>query len=484
MQVQRHKRPRLALLIALLSASVGAGPAWAGGPSEVPVSPATPLLSPASAVDPCALGAPSLPLTLAEAVTRALCANPKTRAAWVSTMLYAAEVRTARQGYLPSLGATGKEQESITHTKVNDDPTLDTDSRAHYPQARVSLSWLLFDFGQRGAQLESARQLLAAARAGLDLSLQQVFLRAAADYYEAQAAQASVDAAREIENLTGRSLDAASARVERGVAPLSDELQAQTAHEQAVVARVKAQEQLESERGALALDMGLPPESGLTVPPAALNAHPRPDFTESLVQLMAEAKRDHPSVAQAESELAAARADERAARSRGYPSVSLVGDLSRSNEPLTPSLGSPSVPGSVSDRSIGIEIDVPISDLLWKRGIIDEAQAHVRIQQEAVYGAEQQVAADVWNSYTALRAGTDNLANSEALLASARASLEASQHRYTGGAGNILELLSAQTAYANAEQQRIQSLSDWRIARLALAGSLGRLGMWAIQGPP
>lgn len=460
---------------------MAAGAAWAGGPADVPISPATPLLSPASRTNPCLVGAPGVPLTLGDAVSRALCANPKTRAAWVNMMLYAAEVRTARESYLPTLGATGKEQESVTHTKVNDEPTLDTSSRAHYPQGRVSLSWLLFDFGQRGDQLESARQLLAAARAGLDLSLQQVFLRAAADYYGAQAAQASLNAALEIESLTGRSLDAARARVERGVAPISDQLQAQTAHEQAVVARVKAQADLESERGAVALDMGLQPESAITVPPAALSPRVRPDFDESLRQLIEEAKRHHPSVALAERELAAAQADERAARSRGYPSISLVGELGRSNQPLTPSLGSPSIPGSVSDRSIGIEVDVPISDLLWKRGIVAQARAHVRIQQEALYGAEQQVAADVWNSYTALRADTDNLANSQDLLESARASLEASQHRYAGGAGNILELLSAQSAYANAEQQRIQSLSDWRIARLALAASLGRLGMWAAQ---
>jgi outer membrane protein len=161
-----------------------------------------------------------------------------------------------------------------------------------------------------------------------------------------------------------------------------------------------------------------------------------------------------------------------------------VGDIGRSNQPLTPSLGSPTVPGSISDRQIGIEITVPISDPLWKRGIIAQAQAHVAIQQEALEGAEQQVAANVWDAYTVLQADTDNLDNSQALLDSARTAFEASQRRYEGGAGNILELLSSQTAFANAQQERIRSLSDWRIARLTLAGSLGRLGMSAVQDAP
>lgn len=474
-----------ALPIALLAALVATPAASAGGPGGVPISPAAPLLSSATnPVDPCVMGALSAPLTLDDAVGRALCANPKTRGAWVSIKLYAAEVRTVRESYLPSLSATGEEEENETHTRVNNDSALDTDAHSHFPAGRLSLSWVLYDFGQRGNQLESARQLLAAARANLDLNLQQVFLRAAADYYDVQAAQASLDAAKQIEDLTQRSLSAAHARTERGVAPISDQLQAQTAHAQAVLTRVKAQADLESKRGALAIDMGLQPDSVLTVPPADLSISVHPDFTGSLHQLIEEAKRNHPSVAAAASELAAARADERAARARGYPTISLVGQLSRSNEPLTPSLGSPSVPGSVSNRSIGIELDIPISDTLWKHGIIAQARAHVEIQQETLYGAEQQVAADVWNSYTALQADTDNLANSLTLLDSARASFEATQHRYEGGAGNILELLSSQTAYANAQQQRIQSISDWRIARLALGASLGRLGLWAVEGSP
>ena len=56
-----------------------------------------------------------------------------------------------------------------------------------------------------------------------------------------------------------------------------------------------------------------------------------------------------------------------------------------------------------------------------------------------------------------------------------------SQGRYKGGVGNILELLNAQSALANAEQQQIQAQSNWRIARLQLVASLGRLGVWAIK---
>jgi outer membrane protein len=48
------------------------------------------------------------------------------------------------------------------------------------------------------------------------------------------------------------------------------------------------------------------------------------------------------------------------------------------------------------------------------------------------------------------------------------------------GVGNILELLNAQSSLAAAKRERIQSLTDWRSARLQLAAKLGRLGMSSI----
>jgi len=454
------------------------GSARATDREQIPASPASPLLTGA---DPCSFGAFSGPVTLADAVDRTLCGNPKARGAWANIKLYAAAVKAARDNYLPSVNIKAAETENDTDTRIKHDRTLDTSAKDLYPAASLSFNWILYDFGQRSDQLESARALFAAARANLDLNLQQVFLQAAEDYYDAQAAQASLDAALEIEGLTKRSVDAAHMRVDKGVAPVSDELQVQTAYALAVVNRVKAAAELKIKRGALAGDMGIDPDRTFTVPQADPNKAAEASFSESVHDLIDEAKHSHPSVTVAERTLAAAMADEKAARARGLPTIALVAGISRSNESLTPSLGSPSVPGSVSDKSIGIEIDVPLSDALWKRGRVAQARAQVEVQQETLYGAEQQVAQDVWKSFTELQADTDNLVNSETLLESARMSLQSTQHRYEGAVGNILELLSAQSAYANAQQQRIRALSDWRYARLALGASLGRLGLWAIE---
>ena len=52
-----------------------------------------------------------------------------------------------------------------------------------------------------------------------------------------------------------------------------------------------------------------------------------------------------------------------------------------------------------------------------------------------------------------------------------------SQRRYSRGAADILEILNAQTALADAKDERIHALADWRSARLSLLASAGQLGL-------
>jgi outer membrane protein len=89
----------------------------------------------------------------------------------------------------------------------------------------------------------------------------------------------------------------------------------------------------------------------------------------------------------------------------------------------------------------------------------------------------RECAAGSWSSYQAVQTSTGTVKDSAALLDIAQHSFTAAGHRYQAGVGNILELLNAQAALSNAKQQHVQALTDWRAARLRLAGSLGRLGM-------
>ena len=55
--------------------------------------------------------------------------------------------------------------------------------------------------------------------------------------------------------------------------------------------------------------------------------------------------------------------------------------------------------------------------------------------------------------------------------------------RYKAGAGNILDVLTAQSALASARQQNVQALYGWYIAKATLAQAMGQMDLAAITAP-
>ena len=64
---------------------------------------------------------------------------------------------------------------------------------------------------------------------------------------------------------------------------------------------------------------------------------------------------------------------------------------------------------------------------------------------------------------------------SQQLLDAAQAGVDSSRRRYEKDVADILEVLNAQSALADAQQQRIQAIADWQSARLGLLANTGIL---------
>ncbi|MGF6767454.1 outer membrane protein [Paraburkholderia sp. GAS33] len=437
-------------------------------------------LTPAGSIVPdivgCQFGSPARPLLLTEAVQRALCSNPKTREAWADVKAQAAGVGVARAAYLPTISGNGQVVRDDSVTDVTGHPTLSSATLATINSESVQLNWTLYDFGARSAAVRNASALLAAAQSTENATLQSLFVAVAKDYYAAQAAAGALAATLDVEHMAADSAKAATARVEKGIAPISDALQAQTAYNQAVLSRNKAQGAWQTAAGTLASDMDLSPDIPLELPAVTDGVQPDAVFTQSVGELIEDARRDHPTVlaAQAQADAAAAKVDQ--TRAEGLPNISLVSKYTRDNQPASLGLGIPEFPATGHEWYVGVQVTIPFFEGFSRMYQVRQNQAQLEQQQDAVDDARQQVALEVWSSYQAVQTSTDSVKDSAALLDIAQRSFVAAQHRYQAGVGNILELLNAQTALANAQQQRVQALSDWRAARLRLAGSLGRLG--------
>lgn len=417
-------------------------------------------------------------LSLADVVDRVLCRNPKSHEAWANARVQAAEVGVARAAFLPNIDATagaehnwskgGSRGGSLSGTTGNTTSTIGGSSgSADYNQlsAGVSVSYLLYDFGGRDAALENARQLFEAASATQDNVVQGLFFSAIQGYYQLNAAQAALESALEAERSSKASLDASTARYQVGVGTPADKLQAQTAYSQAVLDRIRAEGALRNAHGTLANLMGMDANQDYSLQPVVA-APTTEQFQANVGELIAEARRRRPDLAAAEAQIAAAEAGIATARAAGKPSISVTTDLAYLNRESS----NPSRSGG-----IGLNVTIPLFTGFANTYRIRSATEQVEARKAARDQIALQIALDVWQAYQNLQTETQSVQTSADLVASATQNADVALGRYKAGVGNIIDVITAQSALASARAQRIQARFNWDIARASLAYSMGRL---------
>ncbi len=407
---------------------------------------------------PCTREIPSA-LTAIDAVDLALCNNPQTREVWAAARAQAAQVGVAQSAWLPNLdGRLGASR-------------LQTDRRYYNSNsAQLTLSWLVFDSGARSASGENARQLLEAAAASQDFTVQLLFLAALQTFYTAQATQAAVVSTTEAERAAREGFNAAEARYKVGVATPSDRLLAQTALSQATLTRIKAEGEARNALGALANALGFPAGQNLTLtpPPKTL---PDAAFTQEVAALIAEAENRRPDLKAAEAQVKAAQASIDLAQAQGRPTVSV------SAGPTWTEIDRVSVDGGL----IGVSVNLPLFTGFSTTYKVRAAAAQVDVKEAQRDRLKNQVALDVWKAYQSLTTATQSLTTTLDLVASAEQSERVALGRYKAGVGTVLDLLTAQSALANARLQRIQAALDWFVYRATLAQAVGTLDYTLLQ---
>lgn len=429
------------------------------------------LASPVSAPIPafgCPTELPRAALTLSVAVERALCHHPQTRQTWLAIQEQAAAVGVSKAAYLPTVNAGGNLARQRRESTLA--PGLNIDSEGTAYSGSLDLNWLLFDFGARRADLDSARQLLAAAQADHHTMVQTIFIETVHAYYDALSAQATIEASRQAQRAARESFLAAEAKYKAEVGTLADKLQAETAYAQATLDKVKAEGVFQSAMGTLAINLGLPPITPLILDTRLEqpSASELPLGAEALIE---EALQRHPKMASARAQVDAARANMDAVRAAGRPSVNLTGNYQ--NEEMRDADVMNDT--STRERNVGVQVRIPLFEGFGRHYRIQRAQTQTQIKAAEQKRTEQQVSLEVWKSYQLLHSETENITATVQLMRSAQQTFDVSLGRYKSGVGSIIELLTAQTALANATQQRAHALANWRVARLRLAASVGRV---------
>jgi outer membrane protein len=407
---------------------------------------------------------PGTKVTLQQLLSYALANNSQTRSAWLNARAAAAGVASRRSAYYPSIELdvqAGYTRQSIAKG------ALTFEQWALTPSAQ--LTWLLLDLGGRSADIEEADRLLEAANLNHGATIQDVLLLVEQGYFQYQGAKGLLAAAGVSVKEAETAYRAAEERRRAGVATLADVLQAKTQLSQAVLALQQAEGNVATVRGALATSLGVP----ATVPvdvvelPERLDVQPLGEEIDKLIE-RAESQRPDLARARAQAEAVAARAD--SIRSRGLPKLVLGASASRNYF-----LDEPWLHGD--NYSAAVTLQIPLFNGFKDTSDLLQAREQAKAAQADAETLEQQVILQVWTSYQAVKTAEKRVGSAQDLLAAALQSAQVAEGRYKAGVGSILDLLTAQSALANARAQDVQARANWLLAIASLAHDTGTLGV-------
>lgn len=400
-------------------------------------------------------------LSLAEVVDLGLRNNPETRVSWANARAAAAAYGSEQGAYYPTIDG------DVTGTRIK---ATASQGRSAVTQSvlnpSVSLSYLLFDFGGRSGTAGAARNSLLAANYTHNATLQDVVLQIQTAYFQYVANRALLQAQQTTLKEARTNLEAAEARRRVGVATIADVLQARTAASQAELAVETTEGDLQTSRGALALALGLPAnlpydiDSTSGQPPVAVLA----DSVDALISRAVDAR---PDLAAARADYEASRSQISVARASRLPSVQLDGNLGRIYTTTLPQGGN----NYVVSLGLRIPIFAGFSRIYDQR----EATALADAAQARANALGQQVVFQVFSSYHSLQTAARRVATTRDLIASAEQSNEVALARYRAGVGSVLDLLSAQSALADARAQQVLARLEWNTSLAQLAHDAGVL---------
>ena len=402
-------------------------------------------------------------LALPDVIDVALGNNPQTRITWAQSRAAAAGYASSRGRWLPTLqvDANGGPARAISSNpaRVPADRTTMTTT--------LSLQYLLFDFGARGGTMAAAHEALFAADLTHNSTVQAVVLQAEGAYFGYQASRGLFEASKQSVATAQANLSAADRRHDVGLATIADVLQARTALAQSRLASQTAEGSLQAARAQLALALGLPANAPFDVV-TDTGATPVTVLAENVDTLIARAIRERPDVMAARALARQSAQQVRVTQSALLPSVTVGANRGQSNSNNT------ALQGTTYALTFGVS--VPLFNGLSRESDVAAARENAAAAAARADQSQLNAAAQVWTSYWALQTATQRVATAGDLLTSAVRSEEVARGRYAEGVGSILDLLTAQSALADARAQAILGRWTWYAALAQLARDAGVLG--------
>jgi len=416
-----------------------------------------------------AQAAPGRMLTLAEAQRVAQERQPQLRAARGSTEAAEGRVEQSRSGLLPQLSAAADYQRTTSNFLFRQGGVFrqvsgTSWSTVGFTDSAVTLSQLLWDFGQTSNRWRSTQ---ASARSAADQersTWQQVTLQVRVAFFNAVAFKELLAVARETLANQRNHLIQIEGFVQAGTRPPIDLSQARADFANAEEQVINADNAYQ--RSKLLVNQAMGVEGPIDYDVANEALPPQAGEDGALDSLLVTALAARPEIASATEQVKAQQLLIQSARGAYAPTISVGASFIQTTETGTNYVG--------WDVAAGITLTWNIFQGGLTKGMVHEAEGNLGFAAGQLDVLRQQVRVDVDQALLAIRAAKGALASSRNALVAARQRLALAEGRYQNGSGSVIELGDAQIAAANAAAQVVQTDFQLATARAQLIWALGR----------
>jgi outer membrane protein TolC len=403
-----------------------------------------------------------MPVTLEEAVERALVRSPQ-MAQQEQTLGNALEGRrTAFGQFLPSLNATSG---GSLRSQDRFDPTTDrivTGSSDSY-SAGLSASYTVFAGGRRFAEYGAANAEVRAAQARREEQRFLVTVQTKSLFFQALREEDLLEVAWQRIVEAEQNLEIVRSRARLGEATVSDSLRARLDWVNAQQAVLQGEASLRSAQFSLGRQIG---EPGPVSPVRPGGLEPTPlGMTAEEILLVAE--QGAPSVVAAAEETDVAGASVSAARTAYLPTISLSSGYDWANQ-------SASFSGGTTSWSLSLRMSYPIFNGFQREASVERARLSQRVTELREDVARLTAREEADAAYQGLVTAERAIEIAEEAAAVAMEDLRVVRERYSVGAATILDVLVSQSAADQANTNRVTTRYDYLLARAELEAILGR----------
>ncbi|HZV37154.1 MAG TPA: TolC family outer membrane protein [Pseudoxanthomonas sp.] len=378
----------------------------------------------------------------------------------------------ARGALLPQLN--GSASLGRDHSSRPGSITGDDRSRSY----GVTLNQSVFDWANY-TSLRGQKALSHAADYDLEAANDDLIVRTSNAYFDVLVARENLAAAEANETALKKQFDFAQARLDAGLAPITDLHEARAGYDSARASTILARNAQDDAYRALAEITGQPVTELKALPD---DFRPQLPAEASSEQWVNTALEKNPTLKSIQYQVQSAEAGVSTARAGHYPSLDLSGRYSNSTG--WDSVHGPGTPGTSVDtegRTIGLTLTVPIFSGGVTQSRVREAIARRDSAQDGYEQTKRALVRSTSSAYQALVAGVSEVEARRLALVSAKSAYDASQVGLEVGTRTVLDVLNNQRTLFGAQLDYATAKYNFLRSRLGLEQAAGTLDIEDVQ---